>query len=592
MGMAASQARYLALLARKSNCEFEGQQINQARLNLSNQSANLFNQMLGLDVPVPPSTQDFTKKQYSFTDGVSKYTVDKWNQLAEPDSEGYNYVVTYHYKSDVYTGYQKQKSDPQVQFSIPGAYPASDSYKEQIRNIQAALKDITTCQTNYDEKLSAYKTLAAKAAQLSTYADNKTSSNVIKCTYDEESKSYTVRTQNKTDDEWKLLEFSTEGTDDAPGAVDTYYKDGIYYKINNPQGTTFDDKYEKIEKPATLHAKFAEHTYKQDSTTQEVKDAIKALRDMGALDKDFDESTVFYDETTKAIAFKSDLANCEKGSKSILPLYYYNDKSKAESPDDVTTVKSMQDELNVAQNEMNAAKNLLDVAKAGYEALNVPKYVGNAQLTPLSELTDIQLAEIKQIIADMDKDEIVTKIKDCFETFDETYDNSTYIGGLYTYEQGGKTYITTYYDMADDINQGEGINHIDNQPKMPYYAAEYISTDISKTSKALLETDSSGRFTSIRFADDSIKYTLDVETITDDAAYKDAMNQYYYETAKYDKMVQDINAKTSIIQQEDQELELRLKQLDTEQNALSTEMEAVQKVVKDNVDKSFKTFNG
>ena len=37
--------------------------------------------------------------------------------------------------------------------------------------------------------------------------------------------------------------------------------------------------------------------------------------------------------------------------------------------------------------------------------------------------------------------------------------------------------------------------------------------------------------------------------------------------------------------------ELRLKQLDTEQNALSTEMEAVKKVIKDNVESTFKTFS-
>ena len=91
--------------------------------------------------------------------------------------------------------------------------------------------------------------------------------------------------------------------------------------------------------------------------------------------------------------------------------------------------------------------------------------------------------------------------------------------------------------------------------------------------------------------DDTVKYTLNVETITDDVAYNDAMNQYYYENARYDKMVQDINAKTSVIQAEDRTLELRLKQLDTEQNALSNEMEAVQKVVKENVEKSFKTFS-
>ena len=78
----------------------------------------------------------------------------------------------------------------------------------------------------------------------------------------------------------------------------------------------------------------------------------------------------------------------------------------------------------------------------------------------------------------------------------------------------------------------------------------------------------------------------------DEAKYEDAMNQYYYENAKYDKTIQDINAKTSIIQQQDQQLELRLKQLDTEQKALTTEMEAVKKVVDDNAEKSFKTFGG
>ena len=39
MGMAASQARFLGLTARKNNVEFEGQQINQQRTALSNQTA-------------------------------------------------------------------------------------------------------------------------------------------------------------------------------------------------------------------------------------------------------------------------------------------------------------------------------------------------------------------------------------------------------------------------------------------------------------------------------------------------------------------------------------------------------------------------
>ena len=70
MGMAASQARFLGLTARKSNVEYEGQQVNQQRTTLSNQSANYYNDMLGLSVPVPPSVDDYTKTIYTFEDGA------------------------------------------------------------------------------------------------------------------------------------------------------------------------------------------------------------------------------------------------------------------------------------------------------------------------------------------------------------------------------------------------------------------------------------------------------------------------------------------------------------------------------------------
>ena len=79
---------------------------------------------------------------------------------------------------------------------------------------------------------------------------------------------------------------------------------------------------------------------------------------------------------------------------------------------------------------------------------------------------------------------------------------------------------------------------------------------------------------------------------TDDKAYKDAYNKYEHEKYKYDKKQQEINAKTSIIQQEDKNLELKLTRLDNERNAVNTEIEAVKKVVNDNIEKSFKTFSG
>ena len=58
-----------------------------------------------------------------------------------------------------------------------------------------------------------------------------------------------------------------------------------------------------------------------------------------------------------------------------------------------------------------------------------------------------------------------------------------------------------------------------------------------------------------------------------------------------DKEIQEINSKIEIIQAQDKNLELKLKQLDTEENAISTEIDAVKKVISKNVESSFKTFN-
>ena len=79
MGLAASQARYLSLTARKTNVEYEGQQINQERTSLANQSAGLYNQMLSLDVPTPPAASDYTKTYYTFVDPAdsASMTVDQ-----------------------------------------------------------------------------------------------------------------------------------------------------------------------------------------------------------------------------------------------------------------------------------------------------------------------------------------------------------------------------------------------------------------------------------------------------------------------------------------------------------------------------------
>ena len=65
MGMSASQARFLSLTARKTNVEYEGQQINQQRTTLSNESSSYYSRLTNMDVPTPPSSSDYTKISYT-----------------------------------------------------------------------------------------------------------------------------------------------------------------------------------------------------------------------------------------------------------------------------------------------------------------------------------------------------------------------------------------------------------------------------------------------------------------------------------------------------------------------------------------------
>ena len=68
--------------------------------------------------------------------------------------------------------------------------------------------------------------------------------------------------------------------------------------------------------------------------------------------------------------------------------------------------------------------------------------------------------------------------------------------------------------------------------------------------------------------------------------------QYEYKQYEYDKLQQEINAKTEIIQQEDRNLELKLQRLDNERTQITTEIEAVEKVINDNIESTYKTFSG
>lgn len=121
MGLAASQARWISLAARKSNVEYEGQQINQARTALANQSSQLWNELYAMEVPTAPSTSDFTTVQYTFQNGDTKQVIEDIQSADYTDADGlhYNSYITYTSKVSEYTGIRNTNTNPQVQYVTP-----------------------------------------------------------------------------------------------------------------------------------------------------------------------------------------------------------------------------------------------------------------------------------------------------------------------------------------------------------------------------------------------------------------------------------------------------------------------------------------
>ena len=405
MGMAASQARFLGLTARKTNTEYEGQQINQQRTTLSNQSANYYNQLLGMTVPVPPSIADYTKTTYTFEDGSLSNSIS--TMVAQKNGE---YLISY-------------TSSWTNDFSVVST--ASTIY---TRKNTAAEGETET----YD-----YYVGAKKLRQLGTIDDSEYSYKVT----------YTV----------------TEGEETKDKTVDAKYdkEKNEYY--------TLDDKGKRV-------------TY---------------------------------------------------------------------SPKEGTTPE---------------------------------KFYGGED----EYLKTLSMAQITNMLEEENK--YKEQLKDKFGTSEKGY--------MVRYVQNTSTGTWSPYFVNKDVLEAEtttfSATGSSQSAIKTYTIGSAKETEEVKGVTARLEQDSTGRIISVTLNPDDpatkVTYAVTTNTVTDQAKYDDAMNQYEYDKYEYDQSIQNINSKIEIIQSEDKTLELRLKQLDTEQDAIQTEMDAVQKVIEKNTESTFKTF--
>ena len=610
MGMAASQARYLALSARKTNTEYEGQQLNQQRLNLSNQSADLFNQMLTMSVPTCPDSTDYTTLQYSWSDGINNSVVSDFYRLGTPQ-EDYNYVVTSYHYEDVYTGSSKKLNDPQVKALKTNHFTNNPDIQYQITNVDYKKES----KTGAGDDTYTFTMLRNGVESTKTFrrVDATTDPNQVDAL--DSIYSRTVETSGgarsnftKAGDVPKTWDGGTSSwVDNAGGAAATTnqwaFAQDVKVKVPNPN---FDDT--QAETQGGANDRFIEKTVNAGTAFEEVDlDNNPTLKNLitQSYGADFDINDTYYatqlddgnyvflsgKEMDNAANAQGDIAtvNVRTGDTNV----YYTDG---------TSYLSAKEISNLVLNPDDPAdiKDTLFL----HSAENNPTYsnytsVGNCDLTEIlpDDWTDADQknmkTELEQVLKDMKANDpqAYANLSKCFDP-----DTGEYLGGIYKFQMNGKTYYTTADDLsracegADKNNIAE--NGIDGQFKLKYYNASYIKTKVEEVKNALCETDGTGRFKSIKFEDDSVVYTLNCEAITDEDAYNNAMNQYRYKQEQYDNEVARINAKTEIIQAEDRQLQLRLEQLNTEQSALQTEMEACQKVVSKNVETSFKTFGG
>lgn len=443
MGMAASQARYIELAARKTNVEYEGQQINQQRTALANESAGLFNSMLQLNVPTAPNYNQFVKTIYSFNDGTNDYTIDSIARTS--DNPSYNAKVNYYYTTTDYTGLYKERSDLELHWE----------------------------KGNDGSKILYYGT--------------------------------------------KKLEQFDPQKDEA--AVRQIYTDTVVNKTDNPL------------MDQDISNSFVGLNYQAYLNAGETPEALKTLKD--SVWRYASGGTVYYisaDQTSEG---------------------------------------------KVQQYDVERQKTWSVYSGQGDGKYEVSIYTDSSQSKLLGKAYNIDTLP-EGIVAGVGTD---TYTSYTITTYKDGTPATTSIDAAHN-----KKYETT--DVPSSI-----ITVCATQPVQNCYAKDLSHKVWQKEVNAYLDKDDSGNFKSITLENYSNTFDLNVYQETDDKAYNNAMNDYVYQKAMYDKNIADINAKTEIIQQEDRTLELKLKQLDTEHNALQTEMDAVKKVCDKNVEDTFKTFS-
>ena len=536
MGMAATQARYLSLTARQNNLEYQGQQINQERSILSQQTAELYNSLIDMKVPVPPSTSDYTKVVYTGVSGTNTFTIG--NVIPENGT----YIVDLEYQKI-------------------GNY-ISEAYTVACQDIPPyiSVQDVTTDVT--PKQYSAYE---------------------VTGTYN------TSTPPTSTDDIAYVLEPAQESSVIASGgwpALNTdyklYKKDRYGYLVKVESGT--EPTKEQAEDPTNGYFIVC----KGDKVHADAGSILNAdtLYSGGLTAEQLTSRDYYILESGNVAEYitVNDLNNPAKFTpeKNVDGQTVYKPTGSI-----IIGMKSTDPSAAQYKNPDSSNPNYRYYV-AGEPCMSL-EYARSINMISSDETFDAYIDAIKNTYSseygNLSGQELISRVSNDFDVY---------------FTQGSSGELVPHFVKAKDLITGADINGTKYVSSYDYTPnGTYTSSE--RTKDCMLTFDLNGRISEIKIptkrdaSGNPLEYStvkLNAATETDEKAYQDAYNEYVYKQAKYDKQQQEINAKTKIIQEEDRTLELRLRRLDTERQQITTEMDALEKVIKDNIDKSYKTFSG
>ena len=565
MGMAASSLRLTSLHARKNQVEFEGQQINQQRINLSQKSSAIYNQMLEMAVPTAPSPSDYTKIVYKFDAGYGESQV---LNITKKDG-AYNYNIRY--KSPATEKVLSKSTYNNVSFSKPTDIDGGEEYQYLNTNIDGESyqmelvggEEAARSLSKYKDNLSIYENMKTIEEQIAKLSAEKSTEKVSSSTQrdlaaalgisdaksagtealkkymrpdsftDEQIDELTEASQKAAARAYSLPNYSSAATDILDNIVtDTNEQDELLKILNtvSVNELTWDD-IKNITNMDDLAGLVYDH--KNDNGREDLYDIL------------FDSTG--YDPLNIG-------ANASKASQAALSLYYAGTGEGT-----INTDITNEDMISMLRGMLKSISATADNPQ-GYSsssefnnAVVVPSYTQYANQAAVAGMINV------------DKNQALYRYKD--ENDDWSY---MYVPLDNVSENYGSTYADSINVYENEISYVEGRTQIYEQD-------------------ANIVMSSDGQITKITFADGTVVQPT-VTTEIDQDAYDFAMVEYDYLVSVYEKEMNDANAQLKIIQAQDQRLEVRLTQLDTEQKALSTEIDAVKSVRDKSIESSFKTF--